>query len=65
MLAFGLGTLPNLMLAGMILKRLRDVVRNQAVRTGSGLVVLAFGVYGLVNTPSLGSALWNGVVCHF
>jgi sulfite exporter TauE/SafE len=65
MLAFGLGTLPNLMLAGMLLKRLRDVVRNQVVRTGSGLVVLAFGVYGLANTPSLGSALWNGVVCHF
>ena len=53
------------MLAGMLLKRLRDVVRNQVVRTGSGLVVLAFGVYGLANTPSLGSALWNGVVCHF
>lgn len=65
MLAFGLGTLPNLMLAGLLLKRLRDVVRNQAVRTGSGLVVLAFGVYGLVTTPSLGSKLWNGVVCHF
>ncbi len=65
MLAFGLGTLPNLMLAGMLLRRLRDVVRNQVVRTGSGLVVLAFGVYGLANTPSLGSALWNGVVCHF
>ena len=65
MLAFGLGTLPNLMLAGLILKRLRDVVRNQAVRTGSGLMVLAFGVYGLVTTPSLGSRLWNGVVCHF
>ena len=29
---------------------------------GSGLVVLAFGVYGLVTTPSLGSKLWNGVV---
>ncbi len=65
MLAFGLGTLPNLLLAGLVLKRLRDVVRNQAVRTGSGLVVLAFGVYGLVTTPSLGSKLWNGVVCHF
>lgn len=65
MLAFGLGTLPNLLLAGMLLTRLRDVVRNQAVRTGAGLVVLAFGVFGLVTTPSLGSALWNGVVCHF
>lgn len=65
MLAFGLGTLPNLMLAGLLLKRLRDVVRNQAVRTGSGLVVLGFGVYGLVTAPTLGSNLWNGVVCHF
>ena len=65
MLAFGLGTLPNLLLAGMLLTRLRDVVRNQAVRMGAGLVVLAFGVFGLVTTPSLGSALWNGVVCHF
>ena len=65
MLAFGLGTLPNLLLAGLLLKRLRDVVKNQLVRTGSGLVVLAFGVYGLVTTPSLGSKLWNGVVCHF
>lgn len=65
MLAFGLGTLPNLLLAGMLLTRLRDVVRNQAVRMGAGLVVLAFGVYGVITTPSLGSALWNGVVCHF
>ena len=65
MLAFGLGTLPNLLLAGMLLTRLRDVVRNKAVRMGAGLVVLAFGVFGLVTTPSLGSALWNGVVCHF
>ena len=65
MLAFGLGTLPNLLLAGMLLTRLRDVVRNQAVRTGAGLVVLAFGVYGVATTPTLGAALWNGVVCHF
>ena len=55
----------SLLLAGMLLTRLRDVVRNQAVRTGAGLVVLAFGVYGVVTTPTLGAALWNGVVCHF
>jgi hypothetical protein len=65
MLAFGLGTLPNLMLAGMLLKRLRDVVRNRAIRMVSGLIVLAFGVFGLVTAPSLGSKLWSGVVCHF
>ncbi|MDD3353638.1 sulfite exporter TauE/SafE family protein [Zoogloea sp.] len=65
LLSFGLGTLPNLLLAGMLLKRLRDVVRKRAVRLGSGLVVMAFGVFGLVNAPTLGAALWDGVVCHF
>lgn len=65
MLAFGLGTLPNLLLAGLLLRRLKEVVRNRAVRAGSGLVVLAFGVYGLMTAPTLGSNLWNGVVCHF
>lgn len=65
MLAFGLGTLPNLMLAGLLLKRLREVVKSRAIRTGSGLVVLGFGVFGLATAPSLGSALWSGVVCHF
>ena len=64
MLAFGLGTLPNLLLAGMLLKRLRDYTRNKVVRAVSGIVVLGFGVFGLVNAPSLGANLWNGVVCH-
>ncbi len=64
MLAFGLGTLPNLLLAGMLLKRLRGITRNTWVRTGSGILVLAFGVYGLINAPTLGAALWSGVVCH-
>lgn len=65
MLAFGLGTLPNLMLAGMLLKHLRELVRKPALRVGAGLVVMAFGVYGLLNTASLGEKLWSGVVCHF
>lgn len=64
MLAFGLGTLPNLLLAGMLLKRLRGITRNTWVRTGSGILVLAFGVYGLIHAPTLGAALWSGVVCH-
>jgi sulfite exporter TauE/SafE len=34
MLAFGLGTLPNLLLAGLLLKRLRDVVRNRRCARG-------------------------------
>ena len=64
MAAFGLGTLPNLLLAGMLFKRLRDVTRNTKVRFAAGLLVLAFGVFGLVLAPSLGGKLWDGVVCH-
>lgn len=47
MLAFGLGTLPNLLLAGMLLARLNEFVRRPVVRTASGLLVLGFGLYGL------------------
>ena len=47
MLAFGLGTLPNLLLAGILLARLNEFVRRPAVRLFSGLLVLSFGLYGL------------------
>lgn len=47
MLAFGLGTLPNLLLAGIVLARLNEFVRRPLVRTLSGLLVLGFGLYGL------------------
>lgn len=63
MLAFGLGTLPNLMLAGMLFKRFRDITRNGTVRFASGLLVLGFGVFGLVHAQTLGGQLWSGVVC--
>ncbi len=64
MLAFGLGTLPNLMLAGLLLARFRGVVRGRALRTGAGLLVLGFGAWGLINATTLGGRLWQGVVCH-
>ena len=64
MLAFGLGTLPNLLLAGLLAKRLRDFTRKKSVRVFSGLLVLGFGVFGLVNATTLGGQLWQGVVCH-
>jgi sulfite exporter TauE/SafE len=64
LLAFGLGTLPNLMLAGLLLARFRTVVQGRALRLVSGLLVLGFGVYGLVNAATLGGKLWQGVVCH-
>ncbi|GAB2180570.1 sulfite exporter TauE/SafE family protein [Denitratisoma sp. agr-D3] len=64
LLAFGLGTLPNLLLAGVLLARFRRVAQAPLVRTLSGLLVLAFGVFGLFNAPNLGRMLWQGVVCY-
>jgi uncharacterized protein len=53
MLAFGLGTLPNLLLAGIVLARLNEFVRRPMVRTFSGLLVLGFGLYGLLGLMRL------------
>ncbi|SMB27957.1 conserved membrane protein of unknown function [Sterolibacterium denitrificans] len=64
MLAFGLGTLPNLLLAGLLLQRLRAFSRAKLVRVVSGLLVLGFGVYGLLNATSLGGRLWQGIICR-
>lgn len=64
MLAFGLGTLPNLLLAGLLLARFRGVIQGRALRLASGLIVLAFGAWGLFNATLLGGKLWQGVVCH-
>lgn len=47
MLAFGLGTLPNLLAMGWFAQRLASVSRRPGIRRGAGLLVLAFGVYGL------------------
>lgn len=63
MLAFGLGTLPNLLLAGLLLQRLRSIVQVRWVRLGSGLLVMAFGIWGLVNATTLGGRLWAGIAC--
>ena len=49
MLAFGLGTLPNLLLAGLLLARFRRFAQAPATRIASGLLVLGFGLYGLLN----------------
>ena len=64
MLAFGLGTLPNLMLAGMLFKRFRDITRNTRVRFAAGMLVLGFGLFGLYHAPTLGGRLWAGIVCE-
>ncbi|MBK9615710.1 MAG: sulfite exporter TauE/SafE family protein [Uliginosibacterium sp.] len=63
MLSFGVGTLPNLLLAGVLLARYGKLIRSKLFRTAAGVLVMSFGVYGLVRAPELGGKLWAGVVC--
>lgn len=48
MLAFGLGTLPNLLLAGLLAGRIPAGWRQPMVRRAAGVLILGFGVYGLL-----------------
>jgi sulfite exporter TauE/SafE len=48
MAAFGLGTLPNLLAIGLFWERCRHWVQSPRVRLIAGMVVMGFGVYGLV-----------------
>ncbi len=48
MLAFGLGTLPNLLAMGWAADRLRSIAADRRLRRAAGLLVAAFGVWGLV-----------------
>ncbi len=50
MLSFGLGTLPNLLLMGMMAGKLAAWLRLRWVRFGAGALVAGFGVYMLAAT---------------
>ncbi len=47
MLAFGLGTLPNLLAMGYFARQLKEFMQNRMVRLAAGLLVGGFGVLGL------------------
>lgn len=63
MAAFGLGTLPNLLLAGLALRSLAAVRRARSVRLVSGSLVLGFGVYGLAHAATLSQHIRGGLIC--
>ena len=48
MLTFGLGTLPTLLIMGMAAVKLKVALQNIWLRRASGLLVLGFGVLGLL-----------------
>jgi hypothetical protein len=63
MLAFGLGTLPNLLFAGLAWRRVSGLTRARPVRVAAGGLVLGFGLYGLANAASLNQHIKSGLIC--
>jgi sulfite exporter TauE/SafE len=63
MLAFGIGTLPNLLLAGMVFKRMRDFTSDRRVRMAAGVLVAGFGVAGLARAAGLAERIRHGLLC--
>lgn len=59
MLAFGIGTLPLLLSAGLVLARLSGPV----LRSVAGGGVLAFGVYGLAHAGEVADGIRRGLFC--
>ncbi|HEX5613336.1 MAG TPA: sulfite exporter TauE/SafE family protein [Burkholderiales bacterium] len=57
MLAFGLGTLPNLLLIGVAAARVRAWSGNRIARLASAALLLGFGTYGLARAGSIGDTL--------
>lgn len=49
MLAFGLGTLPNLLGMGLFARQLQPFMQQRWVRRAAGLMVTGFGVWGLLS----------------
>jgi len=49
MLAFGIGTLPNLLAMGWAAEHVRRFARSAWVKRGAGSLIVGFGVFGLAN----------------
>ncbi|MFO1310203.1 MAG: sulfite exporter TauE/SafE family protein [Burkholderiales bacterium] len=63
MLAFGLGTLPNLLAAGWALARAKRRLESRTVRWAAGAVVAAFALLGLWRAVFAPATLGSGPFC--
>jgi hypothetical protein len=63
MLAFGLGTLPMLVTLGLMGAGVRTRLQQRNVRIACGLLVLGFGVLGLVRASHGASLGWLDALC--
>jgi hypothetical protein len=63
MAAFGAGTLPYLLAAGLAAAPLRLAMRRPAVRLAAAGALLGFGTWGLARASGLAEAVQNGLLC--
>lgn len=63
MLAFGLGTLPNLVAAGLFFQRTRFLVERTTLRFAAGALVSAFAIAGIYRVFYVPNALAAGPFC--
>jgi uncharacterized protein len=61
--AFGIGTLPALLGAGVAAQRLFEVRRNPWVRRGAGMAIIALAVVGFMRVPMLQELAHAGWAC--
>lgn len=61
MAAFGAGTLPNLLAAGLAAETLRRLVRGPRVRLAAGAAIVLIGLIGLARVPHLAGHLQHGM----
>jgi uncharacterized protein len=61
MAAFGLGTLPNLLAAGLAADRLRRFVREPRARRLAGIAVILLGALGLARIPAVAEHVRHGL----
>ena len=63
MLAFGLGTLPNLLAAGVLVDRAGRFMSGSGIRNAAALAMIAFGMLGIWRVLFAPAALAQGPFC--
>ena len=64
MLAFGAGTLPNLLGLGLLSKQIAKLRRTGLARACAGGIVTVFGIYSLIGIFQPGAMAGDGLLCH-
>ena len=63
MLAFGLGTVPNLLMAGLLLDRAKRILEGKGLRYAAAAVLVAFAFIGIWRALYHPDALAQGPFC--